>query len=147
MPKNMVTRSMGAMLILRESDEPPSDEEWDECLRLLAPYRSDFSRVKVLVVTDGGGPTPVQRKRLSSVLDGNVVRVAVVSESVKVRFITSSVALFLRRISSFRRHELQDAYTFLSMTPEERLAADRAIADMDAEIKAPTQYNTLRPRP
>ena len=56
---NMVTRRIGPLLILRENKDTPTDDEWDECLSLLA---QDLDDVRVLVVTDGGGPSPAQRK-------------------------------------------------------------------------------------
>ena len=147
MRPNLVTRVVGDILILVESSEPPSDQEWDHCLSLLAGFRSDFSRAKILVVTEGGGPTPLQRQRLSELSKGHHLRVAVVSESVKVRFIVSSVALFLRDISSFRRSELIAAYKHLRLDYLEQRAADRAVSEMTLEIREvgpPAAHGTSR---
>jgi hypothetical protein len=134
MKKNMVTRRVDSLLILRENRETPTDEEWDYCLELLSTFAPNFSEVKVLVMTAGGGPSTAQRARLSRVAQGHPLRVAVVSESTKVRFIVSSVALFLRDISSFRESEILEAYDHLRMTPSEQLLADRALEEMREEV-------------
>lgn len=134
MATNMLTRSLGRLLILRENADPPSDAEWDECLRLLSDHRHDYSKVKVLVVTEGGGPTPEQRKRLSRTTEGQPIHVAVVTDSMKVRFIVSSVALFLREIASFRRGDLHGAFAHLNLDAHEMQVAERALAEMDGLV-------------
>jgi hypothetical protein len=130
----MVTRIVGPVLLLVENADPPSDFEWDDCLTKLAEFRPDFTRVRVLVITDGGGPTQPQRKRLSALAEGHPMYVAVVSESMKVRFIVSSVALFLREIASFRQNELDQAYDHLQLDSHIRFLADRAILEMGDQV-------------
>ena len=131
---NQVTRRIGNLVILRENTETPSDAEWDETLRLLTLNPADLDKTKVLVITDGGGPSPAQRKRLDQALKGTPVRVAVVSESVKVRFIVSSVALVTSRIQSFRQSELAAAFDHLGLNHEERQVATRSINEMAALV-------------
>jgi D-ribose pyranose/furanose isomerase RbsD len=127
----MVTRRLGSLLILRQNKESPSDEEWDECLKLLA---TDVENVQVLVITDGGGPTPEQRRRLDHTLNGSPVRVAVVSESVRIRFIVSSVAFLTRRIKSFAETEYPDALTHLELDLDQKRLAQRHVREMTALI-------------
>ena len=134
MTRNMVTRRIESILILRQNKEDPSDAEWDECLRLLVADRDKYPMVKVLVVTDGGGPSPAQRKRLDVALRGLSVRVAVVSESIKVRFVVSSVALLSLKIRSFRAHELELAYLHLKLTKQEQPLAQAAVSQMNKEL-------------
>lgn len=134
MPVNMVTRRIGALLILRESAGTPSDEEWDECLRLIPTDPEQLAQLRVLVVTDGGGPTPDQRRRLQRALAGVPVRVAVVSESVRVRFIVSSVALLTSKIQSFSLREFNSALSHLDLPPDDVRAAQQAIREMTAAL-------------
>ena len=136
MVPNQVTRRIGTLLLLRQGPETPRDEEWDETLKLLSLNPSDLERMKVLVVTDGGGPTPDQRKRLDRAMGGKPIRVAVVSESVKVRFIVSSVALLTSNIQSFRVGEMEAAFKHLGLSQPERTAATQNIAEMTALISA-----------
>jgi hypothetical protein len=118
------------LVLLRENTETPRDEEWDETLRLLTLSPAELDRIKVLVVTDGGGPTPEQRKRLSRATGGKPLHAAVVSESVKVRFIVSSVALFMSKVQSFRVDEIDAAFNHLGLSVQERRVATENIAEM-----------------
>lgn len=131
---NQVTKRIGFLVILRENTEAPRDEEWDETLRLLTLHPNDLDKLKVLVVTDGGGPSPAQRKRLDQALKGTPIRVAVVSESVKVRFIVSSVALVTSRIQSFRQNEMDAAFDHLGLDRQARETALRAVREMSAMV-------------
>ncbi len=131
MSRNMVTRRLGSLLILRQNTQPPSDEEWDECLNLLS---TDVEEVQVLVITDGGGPSPEQRRRLDQALNGSPVRVAVVSESVRIRFIVSSVAFLTRRIKSFSETEYTEALAHLELDLDQRRLAQRHVREMTALI-------------
>ncbi len=135
--RNMVTRNLGTLLILRENEVVPTDAEWDECLALLAKHDEDFPNVKVLVVTDGGAPSPPQRKRLADVVNGRPLRVAVISDSMGFRFPASSVAFFLD-IATFSRRETTRAYDHLGMSIYERRIADRALTEMSSEITSST---------
>lgn len=127
-----VTRKVGSLVILREGRSDPLDSEWDVTLGILSEHRHEIDQIKVLVFSDGGGPTQAQRRRLQQTLEGKPIRVAVVSDSMKVRFICSSVALFTSNLSSFKVSELRDAYTWLNLSAEERkLAAENITAMRD----------------
>jgi len=130
MKPRQVTRKVESLVILRESKHDPSDAEWDETLRVLAENLPDIDQIKVLVRSDGGGPTQAQRKRLEATLKGKPIRVAVVSDSMKVRFICSSVALFTSNLSSFKVSEIREAYSWLQLTEREKKLADQNMAMM-----------------
>ena len=134
---NQVTRRVGLLLIIRQNQDAPSNQDWDETLRLMTLNPRDMARLKTLVVTDGGGPTPDQRERLERAMGGIAVRTAVVSESVKVRFIVSSVALLTAKIRSFRKSEMAKAFDFLSLDPQERRLALENVAEMDLLVAPP----------
>jgi len=99
-------------------------------LEILAVNRPDFPKIKILVKTDGGGPSTEQRKRLGVALGGMPVRVAVVTDSIKVRFIVSSIALLNREIATFNNKEIVQAYEHLSLDPREQRLVQLAIAEM-----------------
>jgi hypothetical protein len=131
---NQVTRKVGCLLLLRQNHGAPSDENWAETLKLMSADAGAMDQMKVLVVTDGGGPTPDQRKRLERTMSGKTVPTAVVSDSVKVRFIVSTVTLFTAKIQTFRRAELEQAFTFLNLDKKERSDALKHIKEMDALV-------------
>ena len=132
--RGMLCRVVGSMIVIRQNKETSSDQDWDHFLDILVEHRKDFANLKILVITDGGGPSMDQRKRLEVALDGKPVRVAVVSDSMKTRFIVSSIALLNRDMSSFRAHELPQAYDHLSLTMDERRIAKTSIQEMNPRI-------------
>jgi hypothetical protein len=129
----MTTRRVGSILVLCQGTESPSDAEWDECLEILRPF---VASAKVLVYTRGGGPSPAQRKRLSALVGKNPMRAAIVTDSVKVHFIVSSVALFMQRIRSFGLAELNAAFAHLGLSPIEGEHVKRNLDEMRELIEA-----------
>jgi hypothetical protein len=96
---------------------------------------TDLNATKVLVITDGGGPDLAQRESLAGVVRGRSVCSAVVSDSIKVRFIVATVALFSSKISTFTRSEIEKAYRFLGLTQEEIAVAKKAVVEMRQELE------------
>ena len=132
--KNAVTRRLGALVILLQGTDTPSTAEWNECIQIVSKT-DDLNATKVLVITDGGGPDLAQRQKLEGVLRGTTVCSAVVSDSVKVRFIVATVALFSSKISTFTKREIEKAYEFLGLTRDEIELAKTAVVEMRQELE------------
>lgn len=133
--RNMACRRIGdSMIVLRENEDTPADEDWDAFLAMLVHDRDRFPKLKILVMTEGGGPSAEQRKRLKVALDGRPVRVACVTDSVKVRFIASSVALLNRQIRTFSKSELDGAYTHLGMNSAEQKIAAAVLDEIEKQV-------------
>jgi hypothetical protein len=132
--KNAVTRRIGSLVVLLQGTETPTAAEWSECIKLLSAT-TDLNATKVLVITDGGGPDLAQRESLAGVVRGRSVCSAVVSDSIKVRFIVATVALFSSKISTFTRSEIEKAYRFLGLTQEEIAVAKKAVVEMRQELE------------
>jgi hypothetical protein len=122
-------------VVSRESFESPRDDEWNEFLRLLEANRENFAKLRILVVTEGGGPNSAQRGRLEAVLKGKAVRVAIVTDSAKSRFIASAVSLFNRDHRGFSKAEMQNAYDHLGLTLSECRLVEAALREMDPLIQ------------
>lgn len=135
MKKTLVTRMLGRVILMRESRESPLDAEWDEFLKLLGDNRARFDELRMMVITEGGGPDRLQRNRLEATLQGKSIRVAVVSDSAKVRFIASAVALLNPDHRGFAVREMNSAYEYLNLTAEERALIEKAEPEMAAQIK------------
>jgi len=116
-------------VILLQGTDTPTPAEWDECIKLISAT-SDLNATKVLVITHGGGPNLSQRQQLEEVLRGTTVCSAVVSDSMKVRFIVATVALFSSKISTFGMVEIEKAYRFLGLAPDQMLLAKKAVIEM-----------------
>jgi hypothetical protein len=130
----LVVRRVGNLILLRQNAEVASEAEWGNLLKLIVALRTEIPKVKFIVRTDGGGPSPPQRKSLEEALGGAPARVAVVSDHLKVRFVTSTIALFQKELRSFMTKEIQQAYDHLGMSESERRHADTSLKEMEAEL-------------
>jgi hypothetical protein len=136
MASNLEVGRVGAMLLVLQNEQPPTNPEWGKFLSALSESRPEFEHLKVLIVTDGGGPNAEQRKHLAETLGGRSVRVAVVSDSIKVRFVASMIALFHKEHRSFLKSEFRRACNHLGMTPREIEMAQDALEEMTATMVA-----------
>jgi hypothetical protein len=129
----MLTRRIGSVLLVVQGSAPPSDSEWNESLEILRPF---VAIARVLVLTEGGGPDPSQRKRLSAVIGGNPIRVAILTNSAKVRFIGASIAFFIRRIRCFMLSDTSAAFKHIDLTVAEIDQLTGNIRDMQDQLIA-----------
>jgi hypothetical protein len=135
MRRNLVMRRMESVMIMVQNRETPSDEEWNEFLTVLVEHRRELPKLKLLVVTAGGGPSSSQRQLLENALDGTPMRVAVVSDNMKVRFVASMIALFHENHRSFVMSELEDAYEHLKLNSVERRQAEKLIKELTPMVQ------------
>ena len=128
---NIVVRTLGNLLLCVHNEKSPTDADWELYLSALRAERANWARLRILVITGGGGPDAKQRKRLAEALAGEAVPAAVVSESIKIRFIGSMVALLNPKMSTFSRSELEQAFASLSLSADERQQAIKNLREME----------------
>ncbi len=133
---NQIARRYQELVIVRENAKNPSDAEWDEFLRLIAAGDGVWN-VKVLVVTDGGEPSAEQRQRLKTVLGDSNVKAAIVTDSVRTRFVVSSIAFITSRIKSFSKREIDAAYDYLELDVTQRRLAERVLSELTEAVCTP----------
>jgi len=71
---------------------------------------------------------------LQATLGGTPMRVAVVSDSIKMRFIASTIALFHRDHRSFTTSELEEAYEHLNLAAGERRKVESVVREMQRTL-------------
>jgi hypothetical protein len=128
MRARMLFRLTGSVMVIRQGIEPANEHEWRGLLTELG--KQDFTKLRVLIATDGGGPSAEQRASLKVTMAGRSVRTAVVSDSIKVRFTIATVALINREHHGFSNRERSQAYDFLQLTPAERGDAERVLQQL-----------------
>lgn len=138
MKRNMLTRRTDALVLLRQNTEDPTDQDWNEFLRLLSSHLKSLeaSTLRILVHTDGGAMKSEQRKRLAETLGNHHPRVAVVSNSVKVRFAGAMIALFQKNYKQFAVSEMKDAFAHLGASPAQRAAGEKMLYELEALLYA-----------
>lgn len=141
----LIARRYADLVILREGAEDPTDDEWDEFLRVLASGEG-VHKMRVLVVTDGGGPSGDQRNRLKRVLGDSNVKAAIVTDSVKVRFVVSSIAFITSKIKSFAKRDIDSAHDYLELDVRQRRLSDKVVSELSGLI-GPEPRNAAEARP
>jgi hypothetical protein len=134
MDRNLILRQVDSLIVARQNTEAPHDFEWNAFLSMLEQNAERFDKIKIFVRTPGGGPTPTQANRLRSILKNKPVLVAVVSESVVIRFLGSSIALLNRDLRIFLPDELHAAYHHLKLSPREREIVESIVDEMAFEL-------------
>lgn len=122
-------------MVFVQNEHPPSEQEWDEFLTVLADNRAALPKLRLLVITTGGAPTTEQRKRLAATLAGTPMRVASVSDNMKIRFVTATISLFHRDMRTFGTSEMGEAYDYLGLTASERTHVEAAIHDLRPKVQ------------
>jgi hypothetical protein len=134
MDRNLVIRHIDSLIVARQNMEQPHESEWNAFLALLEQNAKNFDKIKIFVRTPGGGPSPKQANRLRGILNNKPVLVAVVSESLVVRFLGSSIALLNRDLRMFTPEEVGLAYKHLKLAPHECDLVERIIDEMAFEL-------------
>lgn len=122
--RNLVMRRVGRTIVMVQNSETPTDEEWNEFLKVV---KTDPSGMRLFCVTDGGSPSAAQRKSLEMALGGALPLVAVVSDNIKVRFVAATIALFHRTHGLFSKADRHKALEHLRLDKTEWKPIENAI--------------------
>jgi hypothetical protein len=120
--------SESAFLICHTKKNPEA-ETWTAACQAVAEGLKRNQRIGTLVLTDSGGPSTAQREELAQATAKRKYPVSVVSSSPGVRFIASSMALFIPEMQSFLPADWRKALEHLGLGPAERKTVERAIRD------------------
>jgi hypothetical protein len=113
--KTVAYKLLPDLLISVHGKAPVSDEQFPEILRIFRGL--DYENIRMLVVTEGGGPTPRQRSVMTKALGGRQMRNAVVSDDMLIRGIVTALSWFNPKIRSFRSDDLEGAMRYLGLPP------------------------------
>ena len=102
---------------------PPTDVEWDAYVEFLmsvmSPYWSvpgKLRRRRVLVVTDGGSPSALQRKKIQEAFPDSNIPTSVVTASQVARGVVLALSWFGLKIRAFAPQKWSDALVFLEVS-------------------------------
>jgi len=127
----------GDAMVFLHTPRPPTRDEWVQCMEMLERRAATggFSKARVLVVTDGGGPDVVMRGELQAFFKkhGHAPKTAVVTTSVFSRGIVTAVGWFNPNIKAFAPVHFQAALEHLGLTrAAPRLL--RELTEMEREL-------------
>ena len=110
----MIVERVGELCICVHSAASPSAAEWEGMIDELRHI--PMAKLKILAVTDGGGPGTVQRGQLIDFLGGAHPRIAVVSDSIAVRGIVTALSWFTSNTKCFSPSGFTQAYAYLQLS-------------------------------
>jgi len=131
------------LLVSSQSEENPTDAEWDAWLLAADTLGELPGRFRLLVLTEGGRPTREQLGRLSARKRAAEEKLgkkqseplaALVTSSTATRFIVSALTFVNPAIRCFAPTSLAEAYTHLGLTDPERKSAAAAIERLRAIV-------------
>jgi hypothetical protein len=140
--KNMAISLVGDVVIAVHTANPPSDDEWQAYLKMILQagkaQGGDMSKIRSLVVTEGGGPNAAQRRELTDALQKmsrwKDTPAAVVSTSPVVRGIVTVLSWFNLNIKPFSPDKIEDAFQSLHLSPSETPKIVTTIKAMRASL-------------
>lgn len=112
----------GPLLTYVHSARTPPGEVLESACDEVENGPFDLSRVRLLVFTDGGSPSPVARKKLVTRLARFSARprTAVVSDAPAVRFVVAMLTLFNPNAKVFSSREVAAALDFIDVDEGDR---------------------------
>lgn len=136
-PLSLLSERSGSLVLLVQAPIDPTAEEWEGFLDDTSAAMADNrGRCRVLVFTAGGKPDAAQRSRSleRGWKDSRRSPVAVVSDDRLVRGVITVFSWFGLNIRAVRPDRLEEAFTHLELSSEERAWALARRDEMDARL-------------
>lgn len=130
--RNVAFLIVGDLAIAVYGAQSPTDEEIEESLKAFTPLNP--ARARSLIISDGGSPSPLQRKLLLDALGGHEHLSAVISDSPKVRGAVTALSWFNKKIKAFSKAKIGDAMTYLSIPTAQVDVVRREIKRLEKEL-------------
>jgi hypothetical protein len=130
--KNVCYALVGNIFIAVWGRANLSDAEFPTVLEVFQGL--DFQKIRMLVITEGGGPTPVQRKSMNVALNGKEMATAVVSDDLMVRGTVTALGWFNKKVRSFPMAALNESLEYLGVPDTKFEAIAREITNLRAEL-------------
>jgi hypothetical protein len=118
------------VFLICHTKKSPDPDTWSAACRATVEGLSRPDFIGTLVLTDGGGPSSVQREELAQISGRKKYKISVVSNASIVRFMVSSIALFNPEIQSFLPADWRKGLMHLGVPSTEVKKLERAIRDI-----------------
>lgn len=135
MAVTMAFGRVGGCIVTLIKKQRPSDAEWDAYVALVRTLPREIP-YRVLVWSQGGAPTPEQRKRLDDAIGGlsRTSRVAVITDSILVRGIVSALRIVQPMYQAFSPSNMTGAFHYLELSERAREDAALVVDRLQREL-------------
>ena len=120
------------LLSVSGSVEPAMDD-WERYVDAIRAHQEQEARV--LVIAGRGKPSRAQQQQLTALPNHGLRRIALISESLPLRFIVAMFALVAPQVKLFPPAELHEALGFLGLQPRETGAVRDSLSRLRAEFQ------------
>jgi hypothetical protein len=106
-----------SLIVAVHGREPATDPEWESYIAFIASHVANFPSPRLLVVTAGGAPTPLQRRQLMQATSTAMpdVRAAILTSSTFVRGIVTAMSILEPQYRAFSPDSMEDALRYLQL--------------------------------
>jgi hypothetical protein len=132
--KNVAIRLVNHLLIAVHNDHRMTHAEGRACLNAWRNVPVD-DRLRILVYTEGGGPSAAQRKDLLDCFDGRTIPTAILSDGAIVRGMATALSWFNKSIRPFPRSKMEEALEYLGVPRTEWDTVRREVACLHRELE------------
>ncbi|MFS8065341.1 MAG: STAS/SEC14 domain-containing protein [Byssovorax sp.] len=145
--RNLAFKVLHGVEVAVHNVRNPSREEWEAhtamTVAIMRAAGGDLANFRQLIFTDGGGPNGAQRKasanRFRACVNGDKIKVAVVSRSTAVRGIVTAFRWLGLPMRSFEPEQLAEAFAFLAVSNAEAVDLCAAVEELCATVDGPTR--------
>ena len=132
--KSIVSNLVHGCVVLIHGTTAPSESDWSGYLDLVRSLDPPDLKVRVLVLSDGGAPTPSQRAQLAAAIktrEGQVeIRCAIITSSTFARGVMNAFRLIRPGYRAFNPSDLGQAFDYLQVSPVHAEAIKRRITTL-----------------
>ncbi|HEX6275088.1 MAG TPA: hypothetical protein VFZ53_18745 [Polyangiaceae bacterium] len=136
------------VLLNLHTSHAPARAEWDQSMGQAKQYarQQDLRNLRILVVTDGGGPDAVMRAEVAEFYKANrvLVKTAVITASLISRSIVAAIGLVNPHVKAFSPGHVRTALTHLDLPPTHASRIVRELDDMQRDLPSVACLTVLK---
>lgn len=133
--KTLAFSNVGDLAILYESGESHPDSEWNAWLEFVGPLSNTKQNFKLLVYSNGGGPTPLQRKKSVEVMPRKDIPIAVLTNATLIRGVVTAYSwVSVMKIKAFKLLDFDKALDYLEIPKTKKPLCTDALNRLKTDI-------------
>ena len=128
---DFVVEALDGVMVFVHSKNMIPVPQGESFLSFVQSRSAEVSQMKSIAISDGGGPTSLQRKRLQEFVQTKTApKASVVTNSQIVRFAVAAITLFNSNVKVFDPRDMAEALRFLQLEKQQESGLLAAIEQM-----------------